>query len=61
MDEKIFIKEKKGIPKVVIIVVVALVAGAVGSLLTYFALDAKIDNLVAGNNGTSSSIEDSRN
>ena len=30
MDEKIFIKEKKGIPKVVIIVVVALVAGAVG-------------------------------
>ncbi len=57
MDEKIFIKEKKGIPKVVIIVVVALVAGAVGSLLTYFALDAKIDNLVAGNNGTSSSIE----
>lgn len=57
MDEKIFIKEKKEMPKAVMTVVVALIGGAVGSLLTYFALDAKIDNLVAGNNTNSSSIE----
>lgn len=45
MDEKIFIKEKKGTPMPIIIFVVAIVGGLLGSLFTYFMIENKLDNL----------------
>lgn len=45
MDEKMFIKEKNGVPPIVILVIVALIAGFIGSIFTYVVLDNKISNI----------------
>lgn len=45
MNEKIFIKEKKSTPMPIIVFVVALIGGLIGSLFTYFAIEKKLDNL----------------
>lgn len=51
MDEKIFIKEKKGMPMPIVVFVVALIGGLLGSLFTYFVIESKLDNLSV-NGGT---------
>ena len=44
MDEKIMFKEKKSVPSVVVILIIALIGGVFGSLVTYVAIDNKITN-----------------
>ena len=44
MDEKIMFKEKKSGPSVVVILIIALIGGVFGSLVTYVAIDNKITN-----------------
>ena len=50
MEEKIMFSEKKSTPKVLIILVIAIIGGLIGSLFTYVALDQKIEN-ITGNSG----------
>lgn len=52
MDEKIFIKEKKSMPMPIMVFVVALIGGLLGSLFTYFIIENKFDNLSYGNGTT---------
>lgn len=54
MDEKIMFKEKKSTSNLLVILVIALVGGLVGSLFTYVALDNKINNItgVTSSDGT---------
>lgn len=55
MEEKVFMKEKKGkVKNIAMIIVVAIVGGLFGSLFTYFVLDAKISKL-GSSDGTSTS------
>lgn len=44
MDEKIMFKEKKSGPSVVVILIIALIGGVFGSLVTYVAIDNRITN-----------------
>mgnify|MGYP001100566487 FL=1 len=58
MEEKIMFSEKKSTPKILIVLVIAVIGGLVGSLFTYVALDKKIENLTGTNsNGTTKSYE----
>lgn len=52
MDEKVFIKEKKGAPVAVVVLVTAIIGSLLGSLFTYFVIENKID-LISGNSGNS--------
>ena len=53
MEEKIMFSEKKSTPKILIVLVIAVIGGLIGSLFTYVALDKKIENLTGTNsNGT---------
>lgn len=45
MDERIMFKEKKSTPNLLVILVIALIGGLVGSLFTYVALDNRIENI----------------
>lgn len=56
MEDRIFIKEKKKMPQVVIIFLVSVVGAIVGSLITYFAIDSKIDK-ISNNNSSESSMQ----
>ena len=51
MEEKVFIKEKKGTPIVIIALVVALIGGLLGSLFTYFVVENKIEAISKGSSG----------
>ena len=53
MNERLFIKEKSGVPPILVLIVVAIIAGFVGSIFTYVILDNKISNISGGvtNNG----------
>ena len=42
MEEKMFIKEKRRMPQGLMVLVVALIGGIIGSVLTYLVLDEKI-------------------
>lgn len=58
MEEKIMFSEKKSTPKILIVLVIAVIGGLIGSLFTYVALDKKIENLTGTNsNGTTKSYE----
>lgn len=57
MDEKIMFKEKKSTPKLLIILVIALIGGLIGSLFTYVALDHKIDSLMGTSSDGSSTVK----
>ncbi len=50
MDDKVFIKEKKNVPQSIVVFIVAIIGGLVGSVLTYFALDNKIDSVLNSSN-----------
>lgn len=52
MDEKVFIKEKKGMPMPIIILVVAIIGGLLGSLFTYFVIENKINGISTTNGST---------
>lgn len=54
MAETLFIKEKKKIPNIVMVIIVAVVCSILGSLVTYFLLVNKIN--VANNNGTTNNV-----
>lgn len=54
MAETLFIKEKKKIPNIVMVIIVAVVCSILGSLVTYFLLVNKIN--VANNNGTTTNV-----
>ena len=54
MVETLFIKEKKKIPNIVMVIIVAVVCSILGSLVTYFLLVNKIN--VANNNGTTTNV-----
>ena len=43
MEEKIFIKEKKKASQSIMIFIVALIGGIIGSILTYLVIDEKVD------------------
>ena len=45
MEEKIMFSEKKSTPKVLIVLVIALIGGIIGGLFTYVALDKKIESI----------------
>lgn len=45
MNEKLFIKEKSGVPPILVLIVVAIIAGFIGSIFTYVILDNKISNI----------------
>lgn len=60
MEEKMFIKEKKSMPQGLMIFVVALIGGIIGSILTYLVIDEKLDLssvTVDTNQGTSTSVK----
>ena len=57
MEEKILFSEKKSSPKLLIVLVVALIGGFIGSLVTYVALDHKINSLTSNTSGTTKSYE----
>lgn len=58
MEEKIMFSEKKSTPKILIVLVIAVIGGLIGSLFTYVALDKKIENLTGTNsNGATKSYE----
>ena len=40
-----FIKEKKKMPQSIMVLVVAVIGGLLGSVFTYFVFDAKLDKL----------------
>ncbi|MEG1058731.1 MAG: trypsin-like peptidase domain-containing protein [Clostridia bacterium] len=44
MNEKIFVKEKKGLPLIAIILIVAIVGSFIGSAFTYLVLESKFKN-----------------
>ncbi len=52
MDEKVFIKEKKGVPMPLMILVVAVIGGLLGSLFTYFVIENKLDGISTLKNPT---------
>lgn len=52
MNEKVFIKEKKSAPMPIVIFIIALIGGLIGSLFTYFVIESKLDNVSAGNGTT---------
>ena len=49
MEDKIFIKEKKKMPQFIVVLVVAIIGGLIGSAVTYVALDKKIESISASN------------
>ena len=53
MEDKIFIKEKKKMPQFIVVLVVAIIGGLIGSAVTYVALDKKIESISTSNNGSS--------
>lgn len=60
MEEKMFIKEKKSMPQGLMVLVVALIGGIIGSILTYLVIDEKLDlnNIsVNTNNGSSTNVK----
>lgn len=59
MEEKILFESKKTSPKLLIMLVIALIGGFIGSLFTYVALSHKIDTLTgnATSNGITKSYE----
>lgn len=60
MEEKMFIKEKKSMPQGLMVLVVALIGGIIGSILTYLVIDEKLDlnNVsVNTNNGSSTNVK----
>lgn len=44
MEEKMFIKEKKKMPQSLMVFIVALIGGIIGSVLTYLVIDEKISS-----------------
>ena len=50
MDDKIFIKEKRNISHSLVVLIVAIIGGIIGSLLTYVVLNTKINDIVASSN-----------
>lgn len=52
MDEKVFIKEKKGTPMPIMVLVVAIIGGLLGSLFTYFVIENKIEGMSSSNGST---------
>lgn len=44
MDEKIFIKEKKGVPMIAVVLIVAIIGSFLGSAFTYVVLENKLTN-----------------
>jgi serine protease Do len=44
MEEKMFIKEKKSMPQGLMVLIVALIGGVIGSVLTYLVVDEKLLN-----------------
>lgn len=54
MEEKMFIKEKKKMPQSLMVFVVALIGGIIGSILTYLVIDEKISTNTS-NIGTTTS------
>jgi serine protease Do len=54
MNEKIFIKEKKEVPKLLLIAIVAIVASLIGSAFTYVLLDKKISSITTNTASSSS-------
>lgn len=57
MDEKVFIKEKKGTPIFVIVLVVAIIGGLLGSLFTYFVIEHKLEGVAGGNSTINTKYE----
>lgn len=57
MEEKIMFSEKKSTPRLLIILVIALIGGLIGSLFTYVALDQKIDELTGTSSESSGTIK----
>ena len=49
MEDKIFIKEKKKMPQFIVVLVVAIIGGLIGSAVTYVALDKKIESISTSN------------
>ena len=59
-ENKIFIKEKKKMPQSIMVLVVAVIGGLLGSVFTYFVFDAKLDKLTlsqTSGNSTSTQIQ----
>ena len=57
MEEKIMFSEKKSTPKLLIILVIAIIGGLIGSLFTYVALDQKIENMTVNSDGETGTIK----
>ena len=50
MEEKVFIKEKRNVPQVFVILIVAMLGSIIGSVLTYMTMDLnKGENSIASN------------
>lgn len=59
-ENKIFIKEKKKMPQSIMVLVIAVIGGLLGSVFTYFVFDAKLDKLTlsqTSGNSTSTQIQ----
>jgi len=56
MDEKVFIKEKKSTPMPIMVLVIAIIGGLLGSLFTYFVIENKIEG-ISSSNGTTISTK----
>jgi serine protease Do len=59
MDEKIFIKERKGVPMIAVVLIVAIIGSFLGSAFTYVVLENKLTSSNT-NNTTNTNSEGNR-
>ncbi len=59
MEEKVFFKERKGMPQIAALVLTAVIGGFLGSIFTYVIFDSKLSNsnVVGSANGNDSTVK----